>query len=95
MVQEDEKDYDLDALLEKEKDPEKRRVLEYLKDAMLSKDGKKAKVIKELEEIDKKLKTGLTLILNFFAENGQFNQTLLEDVAVLIIKRSKVVKKIK
>jgi hypothetical protein len=92
---ETEKDYDLDALLEKENDPEKRKVLEFFKDMAMSKDSKKAKLLGELEQLDTKLRTALSLVLNYYATEQTFNQQLLEDAAVLIIKRSKIVKKIK
>lgn len=92
---ETEKDYDLDAILENEKDPEKRKVLEFFKDIAMTKDAKKAKLLHELGELDIKLRTALSLVLNFYATEQAFNQQLLEDAAVLIIKRSKIVKKIK
>ena len=92
---ETEKDYDLDTILENEKDPEKRKVLEFFKDVTMSKDAKKAKLLHELGELDIKLRTALSLVLNFYATEQAFNQQLLEDAAVLIIKRSKIVKKIK
>ncbi len=92
---ETEKDYDLDALLEKEQDPEKRKVLEFFKDIAMSKDSKKKKILEELEQLDTKLRTALSLVLNYYATENTFNQQLLEDLAVLIIKRSKITKKIK
>ena len=92
---ETEKDYDLEAILENEKDPEKRKVLEFFKDIAMTKDAKKAKLLHELGELDIKLRTALSLVLNFYATEQAFNQQLLEDAAVLIIKRSKIVKKIK
>jgi hypothetical protein len=92
---ETEKDYDLDALLEKEQDPEKRKVLEFFRDITMSKDSKKKKILEELEQLDMKLRTALSLVLNYYATEQTFNQQLLEDLAVLIIKRSKITKKIK
>jgi len=92
---ETEKDYDLDTLLENEKDPEKRKVLEFFKDITMTKNAKKAKLLGELEQLDTKLRTALSLVLNYYATEQTFNQQLLEDVAVLTIKRSKIVKKIK
>jgi hypothetical protein len=92
---ETEKDYDLDALLEKEQDPEKRKVLEFFKDITMSKDSKNKKILEELEQLDTKLRTALSLVLNYYATENTFNQQLLEDLAVLIIKRSKITKKIK
>ncbi len=92
---ETEKDYDLDAILENEKDPEKRKVLEFFKDIAMTKNQKKAKILEELEQLDTKLRTALSLVLNYYATEQTFNQQLLEDAAVLIIKRSKIVKKIK
>lgn len=92
---ETEKDYDLDALLEKEQDPEKRKVLEFFKDIAMSKDSKNKKILEELEQLDTKLRTALSLVLNYYATEQTFNQQLLEDLAVLIIKRSKITKKIK
>ena len=92
---ETEKDYDLDTVLENEKDPEKRKVLEFFKDIAMSKNAKKAKLLSEMEELDKKLRTAMSLVLNYYAKEQTFNQQLLEDVAVLTIKRSKIVKKIK
>lgn len=92
---ETEKDYDLDALLEKEQDPEKRKVLEFFKDITMSKDSKNKKILEELEQLDTKLRTALSLVLNYYATENAFNQQLLEDLAVLIIKRSKITKKIK
>jgi hypothetical protein len=92
---ETEKDYDLDTILENEKDPEKRKVLEFFKDITMTKNAKKAKLLSELEELDTKLRTALSLVLNYYATEQTFNQQLLEDAAVLIIKRSKIVKKIK
>ena len=92
---ETEKDYDLEAILENEKDPEKRKVLEFFKDIAMTNDAKKAKLLHELGELDIKLRTALSLVLNFYATEQAFNQQLLEDAAVLIIKRSKIVKKIK
>jgi hypothetical protein len=92
---ETEKDYDLDALLEKEQDPEKRKVLEFFRDITMSKDSKKKKILEELEQLDMKLRTALSLVLNYYATENTFNQQLLEDLAVLIIKRSKITKKIK
>ena len=92
---ETEKDYDLDTILENEKDPEKRKVLEFFKDIAMTKNAKKAKLLSELEQLDTKLRTALSLLLNYYATEQTFNQQLLEDVAVLTIKRSKIVKKIK
>ena len=92
---ETEKDYDLDALLEKEQDPEKRKVLEFFRDITMSKDSKNKKILEELEQLDTKLRTALSLVLNYYATEQTFNQQLLEDLAVLIIKRSKITKKIK
>lgn len=92
---ETEKDYDLDALLEKEQDPEKRKVLEFFRDITTSKDSKKKKILEELGQLDMKLRTALSLVLNYYATENTFNQQLLEDLAVLIIKRSKITKKIK
>ena len=92
---ETEKDYDLDTILENEKDPEKRKVLEFFKDIAMTKNAKKAKLLSELEELDTKLRTALSLVLNYYATEQTFNQQLLEDAAVLVIKRSKIVKKIK
>jgi hypothetical protein len=53
------------------------------------------KFLEEIQQIDVRLKYGFTLILNYWAENGQFNQKLLEDIFPLIVKRSRVLKKIK
>jgi hypothetical protein len=92
---ETEKDYDLDTILENENDPEKRKVLEFFKDITMTKNAKKAKLLGELEQLDTNLRTALSLVLNYYATEHTFNQQLLEDAAVLIIKRSKIVKKIK
>lgn len=92
---ETEEDYDLQGILEREKDPEKKKVLEFFNDMVMTKNAKKKKILDELEVIDTKMRTALSLVLSYYATEQTFNQQLLEDVAVLIIKRSKVVKKIK
>lgn len=92
---ESEEDYNLQEMLEREQDPEKKKVLEFFNDMVLTKNAKKRKILEELEIIDTKVRTALSLVLNYYATEHTFNQQLLEDVAVLIIKRSKIVKKIK
>ena len=54
---------------------------------------KQKRLLEEVQNIDGHLKYGMTLILNYWAENGQFNQNLLEDLIPLIAKRSKALKK--
>lgn len=86
----------LNAQVDEEKDPEKKQWLQFMADMIQGKKGKNERVLREVQEIDKHLRTAMSLVLNFYAENqGQFNQKLLEDVAQLIIKRSKLVKKLK
>ena len=92
---ESEEDYNLQEMLEREQDPEKKKVLEFFNDMVLTKNAKKRKILEELEIIDTKVRTALSLVLNYYATEHTFNQQLLEDVAVLIIQRSKIVKKIK
>ena len=92
---EPEDDYNLQELLESEQDPEKKKVLEFFNDIVLTKNAKKKRVLEELEQIDAKVRTALSLVLNYYSSEHAFNQQLLEDVAVLVIKRSKIVKKIK
>ena len=93
------KDNDLGSLneqLDAEKDPEKKQWLQFMIDMVSGKKSKNERVLREVQEIDKHLRTAMSLVLNFYAENeGQFNQKLLEDVAQLIIKRSKKVKLLK
>ena len=90
---------DMDELsrkIDEEKDPEKKQWLQFMVDMVAGKKTKNARILKEVQEIDKHLRTSLTLVLNYYAENeGQFNQKLLEDVAQLIIKRSQKVKNLK
>jgi hypothetical protein len=87
---------DLNTQIEKEEDPEKKQWLQFMVDMVAGKKTKNARVLKEVQEIDKHLRTAMTMVLNFYAENeGQFNQKLLENVAELIIKRSKKVKLLK
>jgi hypothetical protein len=87
---------ELTRKVDEEKDPEKKQWLQYMVDMVLGKKTKHARVLKEVQEIDKNLRTAMALVLNFYAENeGQFNQKLLEDVAQLIIARSKKVKQLK
>lgn len=87
---------DLNNKINEEKDPEKKQWLQFMVDMVAGKKSKNARILKEVQELDKHLRTSLTLVLNFYAENeGQFNQKLLEDVAQLIIKRSQKVKHLK
>jgi hypothetical protein len=87
---------ELNTQIEAEKDTEKKAWLEYIRDFALGKKGKNERILKEVQEIDKNLRTAMALVLNYYAENeGQFNQKLLEDVAQLIIKRSQKVKHLK
>lgn len=60
-----------------------------------AKDKKRAKTLETLKETDQYLRTGLSLILNYYAEHQEFNQTLLEDVIPIIAQRSKILRKIK
>ncbi len=87
---------DLELQISNEKDPEKKQWMQFALDMISGKKGKNERVLREVQEIDKHLRTSMALVLNFYAENqGQFNQKLLEDVAQLIIKRSKLVKKLR
>jgi len=87
---------ELESQISKEEDPEKKQWMKFALDMILGKKSKNARVLKEVKEIDKSLRTAMAMVLNFYAENeGQFNQKLLEDVATLIIKRSKLVKNLK
>jgi hypothetical protein len=89
-----EEEYDLDNLLENETDPQKRRSIEFIKDALLSKNAKKQRILKDIEEIDNLIRTAMSLVLEYYSKEGVFNQKLLDDTAVLIIKRNRVMKKI-
>lgn len=87
---------ELSRKVDDEKDPEKKQWLQFMVDMVSGKKTKNAKILKDVQEIDKHLRTSMTLVLNFYADNeGQFNQKLLEDVAQLIIKRSQKVKHLK
>ena len=87
---------DLNAKVDGEKDPEKKAWLQNMVDIVAGRKTKHTRVLKEVQEIDKHLRSAMTLVLNFYAENeGQFNQKLLEDVAHLIVKRSQKVKHLK
>lgn len=56
---------------------------------------KKEKLLSELGKVDAELRTALALVLNYYAEQGQFNQTLLEDVVPIIQIRHKILGKLK
>lgn len=78
-----------------EKDPEKKSWLEFMRDFAAGKKSKNEKMLREMQELDKHLRNALSLVLNYYAQNGQFNQKLLEDVAQLTIQRSKKAKHLK
>jgi Skp family chaperone for outer membrane proteins len=61
--------------------------------AMSSK--RRQKLMESLKENDQKLRTALALVLNYYAENGEFNQILLEDVVPFIASRAKILRKVK
>ena len=60
-----------------------------------TKEKKRVRMLEDVQKIDGNLKYGMTLILNYWAENGQFNQNLLEDLVPLIAQRSKLLRKFK
>lgn len=60
-----------------------------------SKEKKRVRLLEDVQKIDTNLKYGMTLILNYWAEHGQFNQTLLEDLVPLIAKRSSILRKVR
>lgn len=94
--EEQEDQEELDRIARKEQEDEKLRVVE--KDVMAwaeAKQKRAAKAKKRLGEIDKQLRTGLSLILNYYAEQQVFNQQLLEDLVPIIAKRSAILKKVK
>jgi hypothetical protein len=72
-----------------------KRILEQIKLWEKTGQDKKNKLLEEVSRIDKDLRTGLALVLNYYAEHGQFNQTLLEDVVPIIHVRHKLLRKMK
>lgn len=59
------------------------------------KEKRRNRMLEDVQEMDVHIKYGMTLILNYWAENGQFNQNLLEDLVPLIAKRSTLLRKFK
>jgi hypothetical protein len=78
--------------LEKQRLEEQERIVNEFVNA---KDAHRVRVMKNLNEVDQMLRTALSLILNYYAEQGQFNQQLLEDTIPLIAQRKSLLRKIK
>lgn len=99
MIQDgDETIEEIDDINKYEEELEKQYNLEQEKivnEFINSKEAKRVKVMKNLKEIDSLLKTALSFILNYYAEHGEFNQKLLEDVVPIIAKRHAFLRKIK
>jgi hypothetical protein len=87
---------EIDKLQREGHKAEKDKAMAAYLQAITETDEKKRKnILEDIGEIDTTLRAGLSLILNYFAQEGQFNQQLLEDIVPLIGKRHEAVKRLK
>ena len=89
---------EIDDIDKYEKEIESERLKEQesiINEFINSKDARRAKALRNIKELDTMMRTALSLILNYYAEHGEFNQKLLEDVVPLIAQRHSLLRKIK
>ena len=80
---------------EEEKAQQKKQQQNILDTFLTSSEKKREKMMNEMNEVDAKVKTVMSMILNYYASHGQFNQELLEEVVPLIGIRHKIMKKLR